>query len=318
MTITAPGQAAAGTAAAGPGAIRGRGPWRLAWDRLRRDPVAVASAATIVLLAVAAVAAPAVAHAVGHGPDDQYPQVGLTPAGLPVGPSRHFLLGTDNLGRDLLVRILYGARISLLVGVVATLLATAAGVVLGLLAGYFGGLVDLVLSRFMDMVLSFPYLLLAIALVSVFGPSLTISILVIAFFSWAAIGRIVRGQTLSIREKEYIEASWSVGSGALRVMFVEILPNLLAPVLVLATLLVPTAIVFEATLSFLGLGVAPPTPTWGGMLSDSVAFYQVAWWFPLFPGLALLATTLAFNLLGDSVRDALDPTAGRAGGRRVG
>jgi peptide/nickel transport system permease protein len=171
-----------------------------------------------------------------------------------------------------------------------------------------------VLARFMDMVLSFPYLLLAIALVSVFGSSLTISMLVIAFFSWAAIGRVVRGQALSIREKEYVEASWSIGSGPLRVMFVDILPNLLAPVLVLATLLVPAAIVFEATLSFLGLGVPPPTPTWGGMLSDSLGFYQVAWWFPLFPGLALLATTLAFNLLGDSVRDALDPAARRAGG----
>jgi peptide/nickel transport system permease protein len=148
----------------------------------------------------------------------------------------------------------------------------------------------------------------------VFHPSLAISILVIAVFSWAAIGRIVRGQTLSIREQEYIEAAWSVGSGTLRVMFVEILPNLVAPVIVLATLLIPTAIVFEATLSFLGLGVAPPTPTWGGMLSDSLAFYQVAWWFPLFPGLALLATTLAFNLLGDSVRDALDPNAGRTAG----
>jgi peptide/nickel transport system permease protein len=312
MTVTAPGEAAAGAAAARPGAVQGRGPWRLAWERLRRDRVAVASAATIVLVAAAAVAAPAVAHAVGHGPNDQYPDIGLTSAGLPVGPSRTFLLGTDNLGRDLLVRVLYGARVSLLVGVVATLLATVAGVVVGLVAGYLGGPVDLVLSRFMDMVLSFPYLLLAIALVSVFGPSLTISMLVIAFFSWAAIGRVVRGQTLSIREREYVEASWSVGSGALRVMFVDILPNLLAPVLVLATLLVPTAIVFEATLSFLGLGVVPPTPTWGGMLSDSLSFYQVAWWFPLFPGLALLATTLAFNLLGDSVRDALDPTGGRA------
>jgi peptide/nickel transport system permease protein len=314
VTVTAPGEAATAAAAARPGAIQGRGPWRLAWERLRRDPVATAAAATLVLIVAAAVAAPEVAHAVGHGPNDQYPDVGLTPAGLPVGPSRSFLLGTDNLGRDLLVRILYGARISLLVGVVATLLATVAGVVVGLAAGYLGGLVDLVLARFMDMVLSFPYLLLAIALVSVFGASLTISMLVIAFFSWAAIGRVVRGQTLSIREKEYVEASWSVGSGSLRVMFVEILPNLLAPVLVLATLLVPTAIVFEATLSFLGLGVAPPTPTWGGMLSESLAFYQVAWWFPLFPGLALLATTLAFNLLGDSVRDALDPTAGRSTG----
>jgi peptide/nickel transport system permease protein len=311
MTLTAPGQAAGATAAL-PGAIRGRGPWRLAWERLRRDPVAIAAAATILLIAAAAVVAPTIAHAVGHGADDQYHDIGLTTAGLPVGPGRHFPLGTDNLGRDLLVRIVYGARISLLVGVVATLLATVAGVVVGLVAGYFGGLVDLVLARFMDMVLSFPYLLLAIALVSVFGPSLTITVAVIAFFSWAAIGRVVRGQTLSIREKEYVEASWSVGSGAVRVMFVDILPNLLAPVLVLATLLVPTAIVFEATLSFLGLGVPPPTPTWGGMLSDSLSFYRVAWWFPLFPGLALLATTLAFNLLGDSVRDALDPTAGRA------
>jgi len=311
MTIRAPGQAAAGAAAAPTVAIQGRGPWRLAWDRLRRDPAAIASAAVIVLIVAAAVAAPAVAHAVGHGPNDQYPDVGLTTAGLPVGPSRRFLLGTDNLGRDLLVRVLYGARISLLVGVAATLLATVAGVVVGLAAGYFSGLVDLTLARFMDVVLSFPYLLFAIALVSVHGPSLAITILVIAFFSWAAIGRIVRGQTLSIREQEYIEASWSVGSGAARVMFVEILPNLLAPVIVLATLLIPTAIVFEATLSFLGLGVAPPTATWGGMLSDSLAFYQVAWWFPLFPGLALLALTLAFNLLGDSVRDALDPAGWR-------
>jgi peptide/nickel transport system permease protein len=314
MTITAPGQAAADAAAVRPVGVQGRGPWQLAWERLRRDPVAVVSAATLVLITVAAVAAPLVAHAVGHGPDDQYHDIGVTTAGLPVGPSRTFLLGTDNLGRDLLVRIVYGARISLLVGVVATLLATVAGVVVGLAAGYLGGAVDVVLARFMDMVLSFPYLLLAIALVSVFGSSLTISMLVIAFFSWAAIGRVVRGQALSIREKEYVEASWSIGSGPLRVMFVDILPNLLAPVLVLATLLVPAAIVFEATLSFLGLGVPPPTPTWGGMLSDSLGFYQVAWWFPLFPGLALLATTLAFNLLGDSVRDALDPAARRAGG----
>jgi peptide/nickel transport system permease protein len=160
-------------------------------------------------------------------------------------------------------------------------------------------------------VLSFPYVLFAIALVSVFGASLPISVLVIAFFSWAAIGRIVRGQTLSIREREYIEAARSLGAGDLRIMFVDILPNLVAPVIVLASLLIPTAIVFEATLSFLGLGVIPPTATWGNMLSDSQDYYQVAWWFALFPGLALLTTTLAFNLLGDSVRDALDPRTER-------
>jgi peptide/nickel transport system permease protein len=308
VTLTGPAQAAREVRGAGPvPAIEGHSPWRLAWARLRRDPVAVGSATVLVLLAAMALAAPAIAHAVGHGPDDQYHDIGLTTAGLPVGPSHRFLLGTDNLGRDILVRVAYGARISLLVGVAATLLATVAGVVVGLVAGYLGGVVDLVLARTMDVVLSFPYLLFAIALVSVFHPSLGISIFVIAFFSWAAMGRIVRGQALSIREKEYIEAAWSVGSGTLRVMFVEVLPNLVAPVIVLATLLVPTAIVFEATLSFLGLGVAPPTPTWGGMLSDSLSFYRVAWWFPLFPGLALLTTTLAFNLLGDSVRDALDP-----------
>jgi len=308
VTLTGPAQAAREVRGAGSvPAIEGRSPWRLAWARLRRDPVAVGSATALVLLAAMALAAPAIAHATGHGPDDQYHDVGLTTAGLPVGPSHRFLLGTDNLGRDILVRVAYGARISLLVGVTATLLATVAGVVVGLVAGYVGGVVDVVLARTMDVVLSFPYLLFAIALVSVFHPTLAISIFVIAFFSWAAMGRIVRGQTLSIREKEYIEAAWSVGSGTLRVMFVEVLPNLVAPVIVLATLLVPTAIVFEATLSFLGLGVAPPTPTWGGMLSDSLSFYRVAWWFPLFPGLALLATTLAFNLLGDSVRDALDP-----------
>jgi peptide/nickel transport system permease protein len=316
MTLTAPWRQSAGADAAATAApaIQGRGPWRMAWEPLRRDPAAIASATVILLLAAMAVAAPAIAHAVGHGPDDQYHDIGLTAAGLPVGPSHRFLLGTDNLGRDLLVRIAYGARISLLVGVVATLLATLAGVIVGLVAGYLGGVVDLVLARFMDVVLSFPYLLFAIALVSVFHPNLAISVFVIAFFSWAAIGRVVRGQTLSIREKEFIEASRSVGAGPLRIMFARILPHLMAPVLVLATLLIPTAIVFEATLSFLGLGVAPPTPTWGGMLSDSLSFYQVAWWFPLFPGLALLATTLSFNLLGDSVRDALDPTAGRAAG----
>jgi len=138
-----------------------------------------------------------------------------------------------------------------------------------------------------------------------------VSIGVIAFFSWAAVGRIVRGQTLSIREREYVEAARSLGAGDLRIMFVDVLPNLLAPVIVYATLLIPLAIVFEATLSFLGLGVVPPTPTWGNMLADSLQYYQVAWWFVLFPGLALLVTTLAFNLLGDAVRDALDPRAAR-------
>jgi peptide/nickel transport system permease protein len=272
----------------------------------------------LALLVLVALAAPLIADVVGHGPDTQFRDTGLTPAGLPVGPGRRFPLGTDNLGRDLLVRIVYGARISLLVGVASTLLAVCAGVLVGIAAGYYGGAVDTFLARFMDVVLSFPFLLFAVALVSIVGPSLTVSILVIAFFSWAAVGRIVRGQTLAIREREYVEAARSLGASDLRIMLVDVLPNLAAPIIVYTTLLIPTAIVFEATLSFLGLGVVPPTPTWGNTLADSLQFYQVAWWFVLFPGVALLATTLAFNLLGDSVRDALDPGTERlfAGGSR--
>jgi len=291
--------------------IAGRSPFRLAMARLRRDRVAMVSAGTVLVLVLVALAAPLIAHLVGHDPSTQYRETGLTPAGLPVGPNRHFLFGTDNLGRDVFIRVVYGTRISLLVGVVSTLLAVALGVVVGVTAGYFQGATDTVLARFMDVVLSFPFLLFAIALVSVAGPSIVVSVCVIAFFSWAAVGRIVRGQTLSIREREYIAAARSLGAGDIRIMFVDVLPNLVAPVIVYTTLLIPTAIVFEATLSFLGMGVVPPTPTWGNMLSDSLQYYQVAWWFILFPGLALLITTLAFNLLGDGVRDALDPATER-------
>jgi peptide/nickel transport system permease protein len=287
--------------------IEGRSPWRLAFDRLRHDRVAIASAVVIVLVALMAIFAPVVSAIVGHGPDTQYRTTGLSPAGIPVGPNSTFLLGTDELGRDVLVRIFYGARVSLLAGVGASVIAVAIGVVIGLLAGYFSGPVDTALSRFMDVVLSLPYLVFAIALISVVGPSLVVSIAVIAFFSFASVGRIVRGQVLSIRQKEFVEASQSLGAADLRIMFVDILPNVLAPVIVYTTLLIPLAIVFEATLSFLGLGVVPPTPDWGSMLAESVQYYQVAWWYVVFPGLALLITTLAFNLLGDSVRDAFDP-----------
>jgi peptide/nickel transport system permease protein len=294
-------------APAGAKAIEGRSPWQLALARLRRDRVAVGSAVVIGLIVLMAICAPLVAAAVGHGPNTQYRTTGLSPEGIPVAPNHTFLLGTDELGRDVLVRIFYGARISLLAGVVASLLAVATGVVVGLVAGYFGRAVDTVLSRFMDVVLSLPYLVFAIALIAVVGPGLPVSIAVIAFFSFASVGRIVRGQVLSITQKEFIEAARSVGASDLRIMFVDILPNVLAPVIVYATLLIPASIVFEATLSFLGLGVVPPTASWGGMLSESIQYYQVAWWYVVFPGAALLITTLAFNLLGDSVRDAFDP-----------
>jgi peptide/nickel transport system permease protein len=294
-----------------PAAIEGRSPWQLAWARLRRDRVAIACAVVIVLITLVAIFAPVISLLVGHGPNTQYLDKGLTPEGLPRGPSSHFLFGTDDLGRDVLVRVAYGTRISLLAGVVASFVAVAIGVVVGLAAGYFGGAIDSFLARVMDVVLSFPFLLFAIALVSIVGPSLGVAIGIIAFFSWAAVGRIVRGQTLSIKEKEYIEAARSLGAGDIRIMLVDIFPNLLAPVLVYLTLLVPAAIVFEATLSFLGLGVVPPTSSWGNMLAESLGYYRVAWWFVLLPGLALLITTLSFNLLGDSVRDALDPRGER-------
>jgi peptide/nickel transport system permease protein len=296
---------------ASPAGVRSRGPWGLAFSRLRHDRVAVVSFAVICLIVVVALCAPLISALIGHGPNTEYRTTGLSPEGIPVGPSGRFFFGTDDLGRDVFVRVIYGARISLLSGVVASALAIAVGVIVGLVAGYFGRGIDTLLSRFMDVVLSLPYLVFAIALVSVVGPSLSISVAVIAFFSWASVGRIVRGQVLSIKEKEFVEASRSLGASDLRIMFIDILPNVMAPTIVYATLLIPLSIVFEATLSFLGLGVVPPTATWGNMLAESLPYYKVAWWFLAFPGLALLLTTVAFNLLGDSVRDAFDPRGNR-------
>jgi len=288
-------------------AIEGRSPWLLGWQRLRRDRVAMISLVVIVLIVLMAILAPLATALTGHPPNEQYRQIGLTPDGLPKGPTSQFLLGTDDLGRDILVRIAYGARVSLLVGVVSTGIAVALGVVIGLAAGFFGGIVDTVLARLVDVALTMPFLLVAIALVSITGPSLTITILVIGFFSWASVARIVRGQVLSLREREFVEAARSLGASDPRIMFVDILPNVLAPVIVYTTLLIPVVITVEATLTYLGLGLPPPTADWGGMISDGQQYYTTAWWFIIFPGTALLLTTLAFNLFGDGVRDAFDP-----------
>jgi peptide/nickel transport system permease protein len=292
--------------------VEGRSQWQLTWRRLRADKVSMIAIVVIVIMVVLAIIAPVFAAITGHPVDQAYPITGENASGNPVPPGTNgFWLGTDSTGRDLLVRILYGARISLFVGVVSTAIAAVLGVAIGLMAGYFGGFIDTILARFTDAVLAFPYVLLAIALAAVFGPSLTLIMIMVTFFSWAGIARIVRGQTLSIKEKEYIEAARSLGAGPFRIMFVDILPNLLAPVLVIATLYIPNAIVFESTLSFLGLGIQPPTPSWGNMLADASNFYQVAWWYLLFPALFLLITTLAFNLLGDGIRDAMDPRTER-------
>jgi ABC-type dipeptide/oligopeptide/nickel transport system permease subunit len=295
-----------------PKAIEGRSPFVLAIRRLRKDKVAMISLAVIVLIVLMAIFAPVFTALTGHPPNEQYRDLGLTPDGLPRGPNGTFWLGTDDLGRDILVRIAYGARVSLLVGVIATAITVVIGVVLGLAAGFLGGITDTVLARLIDVVLSVPFLLVAIALVSVTGPSLTVTVLVIGCFSWASVARIVRGQVLSLREREFVEAARSLGAGDGRIMFVDILPNVIAPVIVYTTLLIPVVIVTQATLSFLGLGLPPPTADWGGMISASQNYYTTAWWYILFPGLALLITTLAFNLFGDGVRDAFDPRADRS------
>jgi ABC-type dipeptide/oligopeptide/nickel transport system permease subunit len=301
-----------GQPAAGPGTgkrIEGRTPTQLAWIRLRRDRVSMAAAFVILLLVLMAIFAPLLAKLIGHGPYFQDRTRGLTPSGIPGSPGKDALLGYDSVGRDILVRIIYGARVSLFIGVVSTSIALLIGVTMGMFAGYFGGKVDMILSGLMDVVLSFPFLLTALTLVAIFNPSIYVSIAIIAFFGWVYIARIVRGQVLSLREKEFIEAARSLGASDLRIMFADVLPNLVAPIIVYSTLLIPTNILAEASLSFLGLGVKPPTATWGQMLSESQEWYTIAWWYMLYPGVALLITVLAFNLLGDGLRDALDPRA---------
>jgi ABC-type dipeptide/oligopeptide/nickel transport system permease subunit len=293
----------------------GRTPWQLAWARLRKDRVSMVSLGFIVLLVLVAIFAPLLTALIGHGPNEQYPNTGLSLSGIPVGPGHAgFLLGTDDQGRDVLSRIIYGSRVSLIVGVGATLISLAVGMVVGLVAGFYGGLIDTLLARFMDILLSFPILLFALAIIARFGPSLELVLIVIAMFSWPYIGRLVRGQVISLREREFVEAARALGASDLRIMFVEIAPNLLALAVIYATLLIPVNIVTEATLSFLGLGVQPPTASWGNMIAEAQGggLFTVAWWFLVFPCVALVLTTLAFNLLGDGLRDALDPRHGRS------
>ncbi|MGW9629189.1 ABC transporter permease [Agromyces sp. NPDC055520] len=297
--------------------VQARGSGRLTLTRLLRDPASIASLIAILLIIAFALCAPLVAAWTGHGPTEQFRETGLTPEGIPVGPNSEFLLGTDQLGRDVLVRLAYGAQVSLLVGVLASIVASVIGIAIGTISGFSGGIVDTVLSRTMDLVMSVPFLLCAIALVSVLGPSLSLSIAVIVFFSWTGLARVIRGQVLALRHREFVEAARSLGASRTSIMFRDILPNLVVPIIVYTTLMIPAAIVFEATLSFLGLGIVPPTPSWGNMLADAAngSLYLVAWWMVVVPGGALLALTLAFNLLGDGLRDALDPAAVSKGKR---
>lgn len=282
-----------------------RGTRRVAWRALRRRPQALAGCAILTLLFVCAIFAPLLAP---FSPTDQTLRDRLSPPALTNarGGAGH-LLGADRLGRDVLSRIIYGSRISVFVALLGVGVSATIGVVLGLVAGFFGGFVSTLIMRLTDVVLSIPFLLLAIAVVAVLGPSLLNLILVLGFTRWIRYTRITFAQTLSLKETEFVQASRAMGAPAGRILLRHIFPNTLAPIIVVATIELGLMIIFEAALSFLGLGVQPPTPSWGGMLADGRNYIATAWWLAVFPGLAIMLTVLAINLLGDWARDVLDP-----------
>ena len=315
--------------AAGP--VLARSPRQLFWRRFRRDRVAVVSLGVIVVLALVAVFAPLVVKLFGAAGPYTPDNAAVNQFGLPLGPSGKHIFGVDLNHLDVFSRVIYGARTSLEVAIIATGISLVIGVTLGMVAGYFRGAIDMTISRVVDVLLAFPILLLAIGvgaacnigaggqpssgcLGGVLKPGLPVVIAVIAFVNWTYIARIVRGQVLSLREKEFIEAARSLGASHARIIFREILPNLVAPILVYATLIIPTNVLFEAALSYLGVGVRYPTASWGKMLSDASGGnlgISSVWWLMVFPGVALLMTVLAFNLLGDGLQDALNPKASR-------
>jgi peptide/nickel transport system permease protein len=302
--------------------ITARSPLQLFLRRFRQDRVAMVAMAFIVLLILAAVLAPLVVKLFGvSGPYDRHENL-LDSFGSPTGPSAAHPFGVDDLGRDVLSRVIYGAQVSLEVAFISTAAAVVIGVTVGTVAGFFRGWVDTVLSRLMDIVLAFPILLLAIGLASacslgngclggLITPGRVTLIVVIGLSSWPYIGRIIRGQVLSLREKEFVEASRSLGAGSGRIMLREILPNLVAPIIVYTSLILPTNILYEAALSFLGVGIQPPTASWGEMIASASGQFDTAWWWMVFPGAALVLTVLAFNLVGDGLQDALNPRADR-------
>jgi ABC-type dipeptide/oligopeptide/nickel transport system permease subunit len=305
-----------------PDEVTARSPLQLFWRRFRADRVAMVSAIFILLLIIVAIAAPLVVKILGlPGPNVQDPNA-LDAFGSPTGPSGAHPFGVDTLGRDVLSRVIYGARVSLLVGIVGTLIATMVGTVVGLLAGFYRGWTDTISMRAVDVFLSFPVLVLGLGIGAACGvrgclsgliqPGITTVIFIIAILSFTYIARIVRGQVLSLREKEFVDASRALGASNRRIIFKEILPNLVAPLIVYSSLLIPTNILLEAALSFLGVGIRPPTASWGQMIADATPIFNTAWWYMVFPGAALLLTVLAFNLVGDGLLDALNPRGTRS------
>ncbi len=270
----------------------------LLWQRLRKNPLAVAGGVMVLLLFLVALFAPVLAP---YEPDyiDRYHI--LEP------PSREHLLGTDDIGRDVLSRMLYGARVSLAVGFVAVAIATVVGIAVGSLAGYYGGLIDRLLMRFVDIMLSIPSLFLILSVIAFVGASIWNIMVVIGLTSWMGVARLVRAEFLSLKQREFVLAARALGASDLRIILRHMLPNALAPVIVNAVLMVASAVLVESSLSFLGLGVQPPQPSWGNILTAGKANIEIAWWLSLFPGLAILITVLSYNLLGEGLRDALDP-----------
>jgi peptide/nickel transport system permease protein len=276
--------------------------WSRAGKSLLHDPVALCSVLFILLLVVVAVFAPWIAP---YNPLREFPN-GLSDVGAPIAPNAHFLLGTDEAGRDVLSRLIFGARVSLLVGVVATALASSIGVMIGTVSGYVGGVTESVLMRFTDMVLSFPILLFCVALISVTGPSTRNVVLVIAFAYWTYLARVVRGQVLSLKEREFVTAARTLGVGHFKIIRKHVLPHLMPTIIVYGTLGVATSILIEASLSFLGIGVPLPQASWGGMISEGQQYFQTAPWLLVSPGVALILTVLSINLAGDWLTDVLD------------
>jgi peptide/nickel transport system permease protein len=304
------------------GEIAARSPLELFWRRFREDKVALVSLGVIILLALVAICAPLIVEMVGAPKPNVINSKALDEFGSASGPNSNNILGTDDVGRDVFSRVVYGTRASLAVAILATGIAMFLGVVAGLMAGYYRGWVDSLLSRGLDVILAFPVLLFAIGvgfacntregcLGGVLKPGISTVVFVIAIATFPYFARIVRGQVLSLREREFVEAARSLGASDRRIMFREILPNLAAPLIVYGTLIIPANVLFESALSFLGVGIKEPNPSWGAMLDQAADTFDTAWWFMLFPGLALLTTVLAFNLLGDGLQDALNPRTGR-------
>ncbi len=300
-------------------------PWAEIARRFARDRVAMAALIALIAICAAASFAPWLArHAFHHSPYQlqlmDRMRIGgreipvVSELGIPIGPNLRAPLGVDLLGRDMLTRLVFGARVSLAASLMGTLLALLVGLAAGLLAGFYGGFVDSVLSRFVDAMMAIPVLLLAIALASVLRQgSLWMVVLVLALVNWTYLARIIRAEVLSLKQREFIEAARAMGVGDAAILVRHLLPNLAGPVIVFATLSIAGNILLESALSFLGVGIQPPVPSWGNMIQEGMAFYRVAWWITLFPGLAILVTVTCFNLVGEALRECLDP-----GGRRRG